>query len=99
MSSQALAESLGVTRGAVGNWELGQGVKRENLQKIANVFKASFEWLATGRGLPEPPPPPKSVDEGLRRIRMIEPDLSDELHDQFDVLIKHALDRINRRDQ
>lgn len=42
----------GVTRGAVGNWELGKGIKRENLQRIADEFKISFEWLATGKGEP-----------------------------------------------
>lgn len=39
-----------VSRGAVGNWELGKGIKRENLQAIADRFSVSFEWLASGRG-------------------------------------------------
>src|SRR5690554_4830376 len=43
----------GVTRGAVGNWELGKGIKRENLQKIADRYGISFDWLATNRG-PDP---------------------------------------------
>lgn len=56
-SQQEFADKLGgVTRGAVGNWELGKGVKRENLQRIADKFDISFEWLATGRGeTPEMP--------------------------------------------
>lgn len=41
-----MAKRLGVTRGAVGNWELGGGIKRENLQKIAAEYDVSFEWLA-----------------------------------------------------
>lgn len=45
VSSQVLAERLGVTRGAVGNWELGQGIKRDNLQKIAGEFGVSLDWL------------------------------------------------------
>lgn len=54
-SQQVFAKRLGnVTRGAVGNWELGKGIKRENLQRIANVFEVSFDWLATGRGTIQP---------------------------------------------
>jgi phage repressor protein C with HTH and peptisase S24 domain len=51
LSQQAFADRLGsATRGAVGNWERGQGIKRENLQNIADKFRVSFEWLATGNG-------------------------------------------------
>lgn len=51
LSQQAFADRLGTaTRGAVGNWERGLGIKRENLQLIAERFRVSFEWLATGKG-------------------------------------------------
>lgn len=54
-SQRVFAERLGdVTRGAVGNWERGAGIKRENLQRIAQVFGVSFDWLATGRGSMRP---------------------------------------------
>lgn len=54
-SQQQFADMLGdVTRGAVGNWEQGQGIKLENLQRIAMVTQCSLEWLATGRGVPYP---------------------------------------------
>lgn len=43
-----------VSRGAVGNWEQGQGIKFENIQRIAVVTECSLEWLATGRGVPYP---------------------------------------------
>lgn len=50
-SQEKFAAALhNVTRGAVGNWELGKGIKRENMQRIADTFGISFEWLATGRG-------------------------------------------------
>lgn len=39
---------LGVSRGAVGNWEQGKGIKRENLQAIAERYSVSFDWLVTG---------------------------------------------------
>lgn len=49
LTQEGFAAKLGdVTRGAVGNWERGQGIKRENLRAIAEAFGASFEWLATG---------------------------------------------------
>jgi phage repressor protein C with HTH and peptisase S24 domain len=48
--SEFASRLASVTRGAVGNWERGQGVKRENLQAIADRFAVSFEWLASGRG-------------------------------------------------
>lgn len=48
LTQAEFAQKLGVTRGAVGNWERGQGIKRENLQAIASAFGVSFEWLATG---------------------------------------------------
>lgn len=51
LSQSEFASKLGqITRGAVGNWERGQGIKRDNLQLISARFGVSFEWLATGRG-------------------------------------------------
>lgn len=51
ISSQAeFAKELGVERGAVGNWELGYGVKTENLRKIAERYRISMDWLAYGTG-------------------------------------------------
>jgi phage repressor protein C with HTH and peptisase S24 domain len=52
LTQQQFADRLsGVTRGAVGNWERGLGIKRENLSAIAKEFDVSFEWLAENRGL------------------------------------------------
>ena len=56
LSQQVLAERLGVTRGAVANWESAVAVPAaRRLARIANVTGVSYEWLATGRGamLPE----------------------------------------------
>lgn len=81
MSGVDLARRLGVTRGAVGNWELGKGIKRENLQLIAITFKISFDWLATGRGSPTGAPRKDSID---RLLEDLPPDYADELHDEFE---------------
>jgi transcriptional regulator with XRE-family HTH domain len=48
LTQAEFGKKLDVTRGAVGNWERGEGIKRENLQAISTAFDASFEWLATG---------------------------------------------------
>jgi phage repressor protein C with HTH and peptisase S24 domain len=54
LSQEQFARSLdGVTRGAVGNWELNKGISRDNLQAIAKQWRVSLDWLADGRG--EPP--------------------------------------------
>jgi transcriptional regulator with XRE-family HTH domain len=44
------AIAMGVTRGAVSNWEAGGGITRANLTKVAEVTGASIEWLMTGAG-------------------------------------------------
>ena len=56
LTQQVLAERMGVTRGAVANWESAVAVPAaRRLARIANVTGVSYEWLATGRGamLPE----------------------------------------------
>lgn len=51
LTQQEFADKLGrTTRGAVGNWERGLGIKTENLRAIADTFSVSLEWLASGRG-------------------------------------------------
>lgn len=52
-SQEQFAKELGVERGAVGNWELGGGVKWENIERIATRYRIPAEWLASGNG--EPP--------------------------------------------
>jgi transcriptional regulator with XRE-family HTH domain len=44
------ARLLGVSRGAVGNWELGQGIKRENLVLVSQKTGASLDWLMGNNG-------------------------------------------------
>lgn len=46
------ANRVGVTRGAVGNWELGKGIRRASLARIAEEFQISLSWLALGVGAP-----------------------------------------------
>ncbi|MCK1718887.1 XRE family transcriptional regulator [Bradyrhizobium sp. 141] len=56
LSQEKFAEALGtvegvkVSRGAVGNWELGKGISRANIAAIADKFGVSLDWLESGRG-------------------------------------------------
>ena len=51
LSQAEFAYRLGrTTRGAVGNWERGLGIKRANILAIAAKFDVPVEWLATGAG-------------------------------------------------
>ncbi|MET4184934.1 phage repressor protein C with HTH and peptisase S24 domain [Bradyrhizobium sp. JR7.2] len=56
LSQERFAEALGtvegtkVTRGAVGNWELGKGISRVNLAAIAEKFSVPLDWLEFARG-------------------------------------------------
>lgn len=54
LTQQAFADMLGVTRGAVGNWERDQGIKEENIELVASLTGVSYEWLGTGRGEMDP---------------------------------------------
>jgi phage repressor protein C with HTH and peptisase S24 domain len=52
LSQERFGEVLGTSRGAVGNWELGKGIKHENLEQIAEKFDVSLDWLSRGEGKP-----------------------------------------------
>jgi phage repressor protein C with HTH and peptisase S24 domain len=52
LKQRELADRLKVTRGAVGNWELNKGIKREHLIQISDEFGVSADWLMSGRGTP-----------------------------------------------
>ncbi|HRN62128.1 MAG TPA: helix-turn-helix domain-containing protein [Luteimonas sp.] len=56
LSQAGLAEALGVSRSAVGNWESAKTrvfPSTERLSELALATGVSYEWLATGRGLPQ----------------------------------------------
>lgn len=77
MTQEAFAGLLGdVSRGAIGNWERGEGIKEENIERIAEITGISYEWLATGRGSMDPNQAldqlAKSTKSGIVRI----PDLN-----------------------
>lgn len=59
LTQEAFAKRLEVTRGAVGNWELGKGIKRDNLVAISAEFGVSVDLLATGTHRTAPGQVPK----------------------------------------
>lgn len=50
LSQEDFAKLLGVTRGAVGNWELGKPIGRKNIVGIADKSGVRLDWLLTGKG-------------------------------------------------
>jgi transcriptional regulator with XRE-family HTH domain len=85
------AERLGVTRGAVGNWEVGKGVKRANLERIARTFHISLLWLATGQGAPVGKP---SIDALLE---LLPPEEYDPLYEHFEAMIENRKRWLERK--
>lgn len=91
-----LAADIGVSRGAVGNWERGQGIKRENLQKIADYYKVSFDWLATNRGEMWPQKEEDPSDSWRGKLAAVKkvfgPDRAEVLKKQVDAMFDVELD-------
>lgn len=59
MTQLAIAERLGISRGAIANWE-SSGQSRpsiENLRKFAEITGVAFDWLHSGRGAMAPSAP------------------------------------------
>lgn len=53
MDQRAFAAVLGVSSAAVGQWETGTGCTRLNLDRIADSFGISREWLYADKGCPK----------------------------------------------
>jgi transcriptional regulator with XRE-family HTH domain len=65
------ARLLGVSRGAVGNWELGQGIKRENLVLVSQKTGASsLDWLMGNNGEDDVLPPLDAVAATLTPLNI-----------------------------
>ncbi len=48
LNQDEVATRMGLSRASISNWELGQGIKRENLVGFAQITGVSAEWLLTG---------------------------------------------------
>lgn len=63
-----LAQELGVTRGAVGNWETGKGISTDHLAAIAARLGTSIDYIQRGGTPGAPLPAPGSNIAGLRPL-------------------------------
>lgn len=71
ISQSGLALGIGVSRGAVGQWESGETAPTtENLSAAAKELRVFFDWLATGRGAREFIPKADRPDD-RRQIRRV----------------------------
>lgn len=68
MNQEQFAEALGVSRGAVGNWERDKPISRKNIEAIATKWSISSDWLLSGRGTPPGQPVPPMDQETLDAI-------------------------------
>ena len=50
MTQEEFAHALGVSRGAVGNWERDKPIARKNIEAIATKWNIATDWLLAGRG-------------------------------------------------
>lgn len=79
-SQQALADAMKlrgarVTRGAVNNWERGQGAEGDNIALVADLTGYSVNYLWTGKEPKTHEPPDTEAGERLRLIQGAYPDL------------------------
>lgn len=78
---QDFADRLGVTRGAVGNWEIGTGVKPTTLELISEVFNVSYVWLSKGTGAP-------FIKSGIdAQLELLPPEEYETLYSLFQAMI------------
>jgi phage repressor protein C with HTH and peptisase S24 domain len=66
-TQEEFARGLGVSRGAVANWERGQGIKRENLVAISSHYALPLEWLISGQGTEPSAREPTNIEATPRR--------------------------------
>ena len=97
-TQQELANVMGVTRGAVGNWEQGRGIKREHLDAICTRFGISVQWLRTGTGEIMFAPEPSKIPPHVARMTLLPPADYDYMAESFESQITVYLDYVKRRD-
>ncbi len=72
-----IAEKMGVSEGAVGNYARGRVPDAEKLVKISNITKRSVDWLLTGKNHENSPPKLDIINLIEARVReLIKSELS-----------------------
>lgn len=75
LSQVELSLKLGLSRGAIGNWELGGGVKAQNLAKLAAAAGTTVDWIE--RNVGEPPAPRSAPFDTSWKKKVIVPSSGD----------------------
>jgi transcriptional regulator with XRE-family HTH domain len=68
LNQDEVATRMGLSRASVSNWELGQGIKRDNLVGFAQIAGVSAEWLLTGE--PNLAPREKASDQASSPVEV-----------------------------
>lgn len=79
LSQEALARLVGVSKGAVQNWEAGGGIRGENLRRVAEVLDTTAEEIRGDAEMPDPFSLARHLDERVEEFRQY----SDEMRDAF----------------
>lgn len=97
-TQQEFADAIGLSRGAIGNWEQGKGVKRDSIDMICRKFNVSMQWLRTGQGQvmfsgQDDPTPPVAA-----RMKLLPPADYEFFNEQIESQLTVLLDHVKRRD-
>lgn len=67
LTQEEFAAQLGVSRGAVGNWERDKPIARKSIEAIVSRWNTPSDWLLTGKGRApgEPPADMSGYDESI----------------------------------
>lgn len=92
LTQDEAAAAMGVSRGQYIKLERGERrLTTDYIARAAKAFHVSQSAVIEDRE--------DSIDNRLRKLRLIQPDLAETLHDQFDVLIDQALEKQHRTNQ
>ena len=85
LSQQEFAKEIGVSKGAVCQWEQGSGIKTENLYDIAKYFNITVSELIDGQLIEE-----EDEDYFERNYNLDDFDRFDEVNDSnYDALLEY----------
>lgn len=91
LSQQEFGKRLGVSRDVIGNLEYGRVEPKEPfIDLLCAIFSVNKEWLLTGQGRPQDADIElkKNIDEAIKIMNSLSPELQDYALDQMRGLLK-----------